>query len=66
MNYYEFKKLNVHKQTPSICLAAVIDSGYALEFIVEQTPNICLTAVRNNGLALMYVKYQTDDVCLAA
>ena len=36
-------------QTPDICLAAVKQDGYALQYVKEQTPDICLAAVKQNG-----------------
>ena len=39
-----------------ICLAAVKQNGYALQYIKEQTPDICLAAVKQYGYALQYVE----------
>ncbi len=57
---------SVDKQTPEICLVAVQQSGFALQYVKEQTPTICLAAVQQNGFALKYVKEQTPELCLAA
>ena len=40
----------LNEQT-EICLEAVKQSGYALEYVKEQTPEICLEAVKQNGYA---------------
>ena len=47
-------------QTPEICLEAVKQNGYALQYVKEQTLEICLEAVKQNGYALQYVKEQTS------
>ena len=57
---------HVKEQTLEICLAAVNQDGYALEFVKEQTPEICLVAVNQDGYTLQFVKEQTPEICLAA
>jgi hypothetical protein len=52
--------------TPEICLEAVKQNGYALQYISNQTPEICLEAVKQNGYAIHYVINQTPEICLAA
>jgi len=37
------------------CMAAVKQSGWALEFVKKQTPELCMAAVTKNGRALEYV-----------
>ena len=54
------------KRNIDICLAAVNQNGYALQYVHEQTPGICLAAVNENGCALKYVHEQTHEICLAA
>ena len=46
----------VKEQTQEICLAAVKQNGYALQYVKEQTPDICLAAVKQDGYALQFVK----------
>lgn len=45
-------------QTVEMCLAAVIETGWALDYvrITERHYDICLAAVQQEGLALQYVK----------
>ncbi|MCK5344881.1 MAG: DUF4116 domain-containing protein, partial [Candidatus Heimdallarchaeota archaeon] len=43
-------------QTLEICLAAVTQNGYALQYVKKQTPEICLAAVTQNDCALQFVK----------
>ena len=38
-----------------MCLAAVQQNGWALEFVEHFTPEICLAAVRQNKYALQFV-----------
>jgi Fe2+ or Zn2+ uptake regulation protein len=47
-------------------LAAVIQCGWALEFVKVQTEEICLAAVKQYGYALEHVDVQTEEICLAA
>ena len=53
-----------------ICLAAVKNDGYALEYVSpeNQTQEICLAAVKQDGYALRYVspENQTPEICLVA
>ena len=49
-----------------MCLTAVKQNGYVLEYVKEQTDEICLAAVKRNSGALDYVIKQTDEICLAA
>ena len=65
-DWYGFKNIDGQYQTPEICLAAVQQNGYALEYVKEQTPVICLDAVQKNELALQFVKEQTPIICMAA
>jgi len=49
-----------------MCLAAVKENGYVLQFVKNQTPEIYLEAVKKDGYALQFVKNQTPEICLAA
>ena len=60
------KKLIKSKEWQKICLAAVKQDGFALQYVKEQTAAICLAAVKQDGYALEYVKKQTEAICLAA
>ena len=58
------------RKTPRRCLAAVQQTGDALQFIPKdmQTYEICLAAVSNYGRAIKYVskKILCDEICMAA
>jgi len=54
------------KQTREVCLAAVMECGWALEYVKERTPEICLAAVTEDGLALQWVQEQTPELCRVA
>jgi len=49
-----------------MCLVAIKQNGFVLQYVLEQTPEICLKAVRQNGHALRYVNEQTEEICLEA
>jgi hypothetical protein len=55
-----------HHQYNEICLEAVKQNGYALQYVKKQTPEICMEAVKQNGYALIYVKEQTPEICMEA
>ena len=42
-------------QTEAVCLEAVKNDGYALQYVKDQTEAVCLEAVKNDGDALQYV-----------
>lgn len=39
----------IKNQTPEVCLAAVKNFGYSIQFVQEQTKEICLEAIKNKG-----------------
>ena len=43
-------------ENEELCLVAVRQYGYTLQFVKDQTEEICLEAVRQNGYALTFVK----------
>jgi hypothetical protein len=47
MDKYDWRK----HQTPKRCLAAVMKSGLALQYVKEQMPELCLAAVKQDGWA---------------
>jgi Domain of unknown function (DUF4116) len=53
-------------QTEELCMEAVKQNGYALEYVRRQTVDICIEAVKQNGLALQYVKNRTRTICIEA
>ena len=53
-------------QTEKICIEAVKQNGYALDYVKDQTETICIEAVKQNGDALQYVKNQTETICIEA
>ena len=56
MDYEKFKDLPPEEQTPEICMAAVQQDGWALQWVKTQTPEICMAAVKQGERALEYVK----------
>jgi hypothetical protein len=57
-------------KTPELCLIAVQETGYALQYVPEdmKTPELCLIAVQKNGWMLQCVPehVQTDEIIAAA
>jgi uncharacterized protein with HEPN domain len=57
-------------KTAKLCLKAVKQSGYVLQFVPEKfkTPELCLEAVKQCGSALAFVpeKLKTAEVCFEA
>ena len=49
-------------QTQQICLAAIKESGLALEYVKEQTPEICLAAIKQNKSAKQYSKFEIKTI----
>jgi hypothetical protein len=47
-------------------MAAIQETGYALEHVRQQTSETCMTAVQQYGLALQYVQQQTPEICMVA
>ena len=56
----------IDNQFEDVCLEAVKEVGYALQFVKVQTEEICLEAVKQYGTLLEYVKEQTPEICLEA
>lgn len=56
----------IRSQTDLMCISAIEQNPYALEYVKNQTKEICLKAVELNGLALKFVNSQNDEICLAA
>jgi len=50
----EFKKWS----TEAVCLKAVEQNGYSLQYVKDQTEAVCLKAVVQDGDSLQYVKDQ--------
>ena len=55
-------------QTEAMCLAAVQENGWLLEYVHVKTPEICLAAVQQNGYSLQFVpmELRTPELCMAA
>ena len=51
---------------PDICIEAVKQYGFSLQYVKEQTSEICIEAVKQNGKALQFVKEQTSEICIQA
>jgi len=49
-----------------ICIKAIKQIYWTLEYVKEQTPELCMAVVQQNGAALEYVKEQTPEICMAA
>jgi hypothetical protein len=47
---------HLNEQFPEICMAAVRQNCYALQFVKEQTLEIYMIAAQQDGWALQYVK----------
>ena len=52
---YYLQHIPAKDQTEAICLEAVKQNGFALEFVEKQTEEICLEAIRRNEEAVKYV-----------
>lgn len=63
LNIYYVSEKN---QSFEVCVAALKQDIYALEYIKTQTPGICLEAVNIDGIGLDLVRIQTPEICLAA
>ena len=55
-------------KNPSIelCIAAVQNCPFAIQWVQHQTPEMCLRAVSYDGMLLKHVKEQTLDICIVA
>ena len=53
-------------QTEELCMTAVKQNGWTLEYVKKQTPEICLEAIKENPFALEYVENQTEEMCKLA
>jgi hypothetical protein len=47
-------------------MAAVIQDGLALEYVLDKTDKICEIAIKNNPYAIRYVPKQTLELCCLA
>ena len=54
------------RQTEDVCMTAIANNPYALEWVINPTEEMCLKAVSQNGRALKFVKVQTPAICIAA
>lgn len=66
---------HLKEQTPELCMAAVRQNGFALQFVENQgktypspfkVDDVCLEAVKQRPEALKFVDEQTSDMCLIA
>lgn len=64
--YREVLTSDFFLQTEELCLEAVQQSGYALQYVHEQTEEICIAACTQSGWALQFVDEQTPAICMAA
>ena len=59
-----------NKMTEEICMAAVSQNGWALEYVPNElkTEEFCLAAVTQDGWSLYYVpkELKTEEICMAA
>jgi hypothetical protein len=46
----------------AVCLKAVEQNGYALQYVKEQSEAVCLKAVEQDGYALQYVDIRIFEV----
>ena len=55
-NGYNLRSLDAEQQTEEVCLAAVQQNGYALQFVLHQTKAIVRAALNQKSDAKRYVK----------
>jgi hypothetical protein len=55
-NGYNLRSLDAEQQTEEVCLAAVQQNGYALQFVLHQTKAIVRAALNQKPDAKRYVK----------
>ena len=48
----------------TLCLEAVKQNGWNLQWVSEQTEELCSLAIKQNGDVLMLVENQTEKLCL--
>lgn len=53
-------------QTPEICMEAINQCPFAIQYIYNPTNEQKLAAVRQNGLTLQYIYAQTNEICMEA
>ena len=55
----KFPYINKNNQTEQICLEAVKQNGYAIQFIDKdnQTEKVCIEAVKQNKHTIKYIKF---------
>jgi hypothetical protein len=50
----------------NVCVEAVRENPYALEYVINQTEKICIEAVQKSGDVLRFVRNQSNDICCKA
>jgi hypothetical protein len=53
-------------RTREVCLAAIEEDSYSIQYIENPTEEMCLAAVKIHGWALSYIENQTEEICLEA
>ena len=53
---------NDEEQTPEICLAAVQEIGWMIEYVENQSREICLAALQSLPYAIAYVRHPTSEM----
>lgn len=60
------KHMEIGVQTNELCLIAVKNSGYAIEFVQNKTQEICEAAVQQNGNCIKHIPNPNRNICLLA
>lgn len=50
------KHINEHIQTEDLCICAINENPYALQYVINQTDKICILALSKDLLSFRYIK----------
>lgn len=53
-------------QTKDMCIQAIEQDPYLIQYVNDQTEDLCLMAVNKQGLTLKYIENQTLNICCTA
>lgn len=59
------KRYKAENQFPELCLEAVKQNGYALQYVENQTTELCSEAVKEEAGAIRYIKSLTPELKMA-
>ncbi len=57
---------DIEDQTEELCLIAVEQNAFALQYAKDQTHKICMKAIQKDAFAIQCVKEQTPELCMFA